>query len=64
MKQKVKVLTFPKETVPLHPVRLTALIYLRETLKAEIYEECAALIEIAKEFGACEEEIESVLDLA
>lgn len=64
MKQKVKVLTFPRETVPLHPIRLTALIYLRETLQAEMYEECASIVAVAKEFGACDEEIESILNLA
>ena len=34
------------------PVALTALLYLREALLEERYEECAAIIQIALEFGA------------
>ena len=44
------------------PVKLTALIYLREALIAERYENCAEFIAIAKEFGALDEEIRILLE--
>ncbi len=44
------------------PVKLTALLYLRETLLTERYEECAEIIEIAKEFGAQDYEIRYLLE--
>jgi len=44
------------------PVKLTALIYLREALIAERYENCADFIAIAKEFGALNEEIRVLLE--
>jgi len=44
------------------PVKLTALIYLREALIAERYENCAEFIAIAKEFGALDEEIRVLLE--
>ena len=44
------------------PVKLTALIYLREALIAERYEECFEIIAIAKEFGAFDEEIRALLE--
>lgn len=45
-----------------HPVKLTALLYLKEVLLKERYEECAPLILIAKEFGAAEFEVEDLLE--
>jgi hypothetical protein len=44
------------------PVKLTALIYLREALISERYENCAEFIGIAKEFGALDEEIRILLE--
>ncbi len=44
------------------PVRLTALIYLREALIAERYEDCTDFIAIAKEFGALDAEIRALLE--
>ena len=44
------------------PVKLTALIYLREALIAERYEDCAEIIAIAKEFGALDGEIRLLLE--
>ena len=44
------------------PVKLTALIYLREALIAERYKICAEFIAIAKEFGALDEEIRVLLE--
>ncbi|MFA5167040.1 MAG: hypothetical protein WC530_00760 [Candidatus Omnitrophota bacterium] len=44
------------------PVKLTALIYLREALIAERYENCADFIAIAKEFGAFDDEIRTLLE--
>jgi hypothetical protein len=43
-------------------VKLTALIYLREALIEERYEECAEIIAIAKEFGALDAEIRILLE--
>ena len=44
------------------PVKLTALIYLREALIAERYELCSEILAIAKEFGALDEEIRVLLE--
>ena len=44
------------------PVKLTALIYLREALLEARYEECAEIIAIAKEFGALNGEIRLLLE--
>ena len=45
-----------------NPVKLTALLYLREALLEERYEECADFITIAREFGANEFEIQYLLE--
>lgn len=45
-----------------HPIKLTALLYLREALLEEQYEQCAEFIAIAKEFGAQEFEIQNLLE--
>jgi len=45
-----------------NPVKLTALIYLREALIEERYENCPEFIAIAKEFGALDEEIRVLLE--
>ncbi len=45
-----------------NPVKLTALLYLKEALLEERYEECAEFIDIAKEFGAHVFEIQALLE--
>ncbi|MBI4395017.1 MAG: hypothetical protein HY583_02355 [Candidatus Omnitrophica bacterium] len=45
-----------------HPIKLTALAYLREAILNEVYEDCALAIDIAKEFGAEEFEIQNLLE--
>ena len=45
-----------------NPVKLTALLYLREALLEEKYESCLEFIAIAKEFGALDEEIRVLLE--
>ncbi|HTL47087.1 MAG TPA: hypothetical protein VL688_03385 [Verrucomicrobiae bacterium] len=45
-----------------HPVKLTALLYLREALLQEKYEDCADCIEIASHFGARHFEIRNILE--
>ena len=45
-----------------HPVRLTALLYLKEALKQERYELCPDIISAAKEFGASSSEINYLLE--
>ena len=44
------------------PVKLTALLYLREAVVAQRYEECPAFIQIAREFGAKERGIDELLE--
>ena len=45
-----------------HPVKLTALWYLRDALVREQYEKCAEIVAVAKEFGAQAFEIEDLLE--
>ena len=45
-----------------NPVKFTALLYLREVLLKEAYEEAADIIAIAKEFGAEPFEIDFLLE--
>ena len=45
-----------------HPVKLTALLYLREALEQERYEQCAEMIAVAQEFGATSAEIQYLLE--
>jgi len=44
------------------PVKLTALLYLKEALLKERYEQCPGFIEVAQAFGAQEREIEELLE--
>lgn len=44
------------------PVKLTALLYLKEALLKEKFEDCAFFIEIAYEFGAQDREVEYLLE--
>ena len=44
------------------PVKLTALLYLRESILAQRYEESAQFVRVAKEFGAIDWEIEELLE--
>ena len=45
-----------------HPVKLTALLYLKEAIKREQYELCEELIAVAKEFGAASYEVQDLLE--
>ncbi len=45
-----------------HPVRLTALLYLKEALLREKYEACEEIISLAKEFGAEGYEVQDLLE--
>ena len=45
-----------------HPVKLTALLYLKEALIKERYEVCAELVATAREFGAADFEIAYLLE--
>ena len=45
-----------------HPVGLTALVYLKEALLRERYENCAEIIALAKEFGAENYQIRNLLE--
>ena len=45
-----------------HPLKLTALLYLREALLQEAFEDYPLFIQIAYEFGARDSEIESLLE--
>lgn len=44
------------------PVKLTALLYLREALLEERYEECAEFVRVAVEFGAQPFEVQHLLE--
>lgn len=63
MKQTIR---FPKSkrfiTIQRHPVKLTALLYLREAVMLENYEVCAEFIRTAKEFGASAPEVQAILE--
>ena len=45
-----------------HPVKLTALLYLKEALLREQYEKCAEIVALAQEFGALPYEIRDLLE--
>ena len=45
-----------------HPVKLTALLYLKEAILKERYENCAEIIAVAEEFGAAGYEIQDLLE--
>lgn len=45
-----------------HPVRVTALWYLKDALLKERYETCADILSVAREFGATENEIQGLLE--
>ena len=45
-----------------HPVKLTALLYLKEALQKEHYEKCPDIIAVAKEFGAAPYEVQDLLE--
>lgn len=45
-----------------HPVKLTALLYLKEALRKERYEACPEIIAVAREFGAANFEIQDLLE--
>ena len=45
-----------------HPLKVTALWYLKEVLIRERYEECADIVETAKDFGASDLEINLLLE--
>ncbi len=45
-----------------NPLKLTALVYLREALLGERYEECSEIINLAREFGAAGYEIRDLLE--
>ena len=52
----------PRTGVVKHPVRLTALLYLKEALLKEQYEICAEVIALAQEFGATASEVQGLLE--
>ncbi len=52
----------PRRRASLDPVAFTALVYLREALLDERYEECAEIVKIAREFGAPEIRIGFLLE--
>ena len=51
-----------RRAVTKHPVKLTALLYLKDALLDEQYEICPDLVAIAQEFGAAEFEIRDLLE--
>ncbi len=53
---------FGRKKVERHPVKLTALLYLKEALLKERYEVCTQTIAVAKEFGAADFEVQDLLE--
>ena len=53
---------FRRNAVLRHPIKLTALLYLKEALLKEQYENCKGIIVIAKKFGAADFEVEDLLE--
>lgn len=51
-----------RRAVMKHPIKLTALLYLKEALLKERYELCPEIISVAKEFGAAGFEIQDLLE--
>ena len=45
-----------------HPVKLTALLYLKEALRKQQYELCPEIIAVARDFGAVDFEIQDLLE--
>ncbi|MBI3292929.1 MAG: hypothetical protein HYZ73_09025 [Elusimicrobia bacterium] len=45
-----------------NPVKLTALLYFKEALLKQRYELCPGFLEVAREFGVQEREIEELLE--
>ncbi|MFT5206482.1 MAG: hypothetical protein ACI9CF_000220 [Candidatus Omnitrophota bacterium] len=45
-----------------HPVKMTALLYLRDALLNEAYEQCEQLVRIARDFGATDMELKLLLE--
>ena len=45
-----------------HPLKVTALWYLKEALVREQYEKCAEIVALAKEFGAADFEVSDLLE--
>ncbi len=45
-----------------HPLKLTALLYLKEALLAEQYEDCREIVATALEFGALALEVQYLLE--
>ena len=45
-----------------HPVMVTALLYLRDALRAEDYESCGQFTAIAREFGALDSDLRPILE--
>ena len=45
-----------------NPIKLTALLYLKEALLKQQYEVCPEIVSVAKEFGAAEFEIQDLLE--
>ena len=45
-----------------HPIKLTALLYLKEALAKQKYELCEEIISVAKEYGAADFEVRDLLE--
>ena len=45
-----------------NPIKLTALLYLKEALLKQQYELCPEIVSVAREFGAAEFEIQDLLE--
>lgn len=53
---------YRRKQVEKHPIKLTALLYLKEGLAKERYETLPEIIAVAREFGAAPFEIQDLLE--
>ncbi len=60
--QKVSYGIWGRRPMSKHPVKLTALLYLKEAVYKEQYEVCPEYISVAREFGAQDYEIQDLLE--
>lgn len=54
-------ITYNKSLSPDATLKVTSLLYFKDALKRERYEDCADLIKSAKQFGASQKEIRQLI---
>ena len=62
MLETINVSPSKRKVVMKHPIKLTALLYLKEALLKQRYELCPEIIAVAKEYGAADFEVSDLLE--